>query len=179
MRTRVFTVFSVLLFALAAHASTVVYNFHGVCTDCSNDAPFNGGNGLLTLSDYTAGDDITSDNFVSFVYNSDILTNYSFYGTDEDLYISGSVGLGAQDYLNIHETNGKYFNANASITLPGEGGPINLPQNWCTGNSCLADYGTTFTFTSASSPAATPEPGSLALLGTGMASLAALRKRRK
>ncbi len=137
------------------------FSFTGTCTDCTGQ-----GIGTLTLQNYTPGTALTTANFVYWSYNSNLLPNYFI---DSVSHLSGSIGAVAG-----HD-NVVFYNANFTKQFTSQSN-----GNWCTGNSCLADIGTNGTFSPAgtSSPSPTPEPMTLSLVGTGLAALASLRKRR-
>jgi len=156
-----------LAFASPAHAivatTDTTFQFVGDCNDCAGQ-----GKAQLTLSNYTLGTDITTDNFVSFTYDGTNLLP-SFTETDADViangYISGAIDgpLPATEEFYVSGTNGlfsSYFDG-----------------YWCVGSGgCVADNGVNGIYSVAS--ASIPEPASLGLLTIGAVGLGTIRRRR-
>jgi hypothetical protein len=144
----------------AGPISTTTYFFKGTCADCGGGQTIS--TGELTLqSTYQLGTSITSF-FVSFHYDgSSMLPAFTINSTDLGLIAAGSLPTtlpgAALTTINIGNNNTLLFQDKPSGA-------------WCAGNSCGADQGTVGVF-------GTPEPGSLALLGLGVAALVGLRRR--
>jgi hypothetical protein len=147
-----------------ASADTITYSFTGTCLDCSDPQ------GTLVLQNYTFGDSLEASELVNFTYTSS-LANIDI--TQANLSsLSGSLGSSPGSY-NF-----------AIIPLPNGGQDLGFNTGtdgtWCFG--CLVgggtigiDHGVDGTFSLAS--ASTPEPSTLWLFGTGLTTVAALRRR--
>jgi hypothetical protein len=156
------------VFLLSAnHADAVsiptVITFTGDCLiDCSST-----GTGTLTLGgSYTLGSDIGAS-FISFAYSSSF-TSFTILPTDTGFFAGGSLPgtlPGAADISIFNNTTG--FQSFTS-------------GFWCVGSRCNSqvnnDAGVNGTFNAA---AGVPEPGSLMLLGSGLAGLLYAGRRRK
>jgi PEP-CTERM motif len=127
-----------------------VFNYTGTCTDCTFS------NGQLELfAPYTLGAAITSSNFVNFTYTSNLL-NFSINQDDPGFSVSGSLpsvlpspaDLVIEDDLWEFSTSssGSWFVEDLSI--PRDFGPNNI---W------------------AGAASSAPEPGTIAMLGLGLA----------
>lgn len=156
----------ILLASMPMKANSIVsqpttLTFTGACTDCTNNL------GTLVVSGYSAGTALTlsTANFVSFTYNSSVLTNFSI--TSPTIF-SGVIpaSLPAEFSLSIIGTGGEFI---ANSSLP----------SWCvgTGTSCASDHGTTFSIAVAANP--TPEPGALTLMILGFGGLGLAGRRRR
>ena len=143
-----------LAFASSACAGLYkVYDFTGVCTDCTGD-----GHGVLTLAgDYQLGDVISTSNFVSFSYSSNLVPSYvTILAADVPNMYGILSAVPGEDSLYFQTSNNQqYFYANS-------GG------SWCVGNAC-DDYGSSHQWTAAAG--GVPEPANWALMiaGTWMA----------
>jgi hypothetical protein len=152
-----------------AHAGTtdLQFNFSGTCApdDCVGY-----GTGTLTVENYTPGDELTSDNFVSFTYSSSVYDPGFTIPDTDSVYLGGSIGSTPGEYdVNIYDENN-------SLTFFSSGTDTDSPGSWCSG-ACSADYGSPHVWSLASASTATPEPTSLALLSTGLAALPYARRR--
>jgi PEP-CTERM motif len=153
---------AVILLALpkAARADTEVFTFSGACQDCAGT-----GNGTLTLTGYTPGTALSSSNFVSFDYSSNLT---SFDVTSSNLNdFGGSIGATPGPYdVVINYGDGGLF-------ISQSGG------DWCVGESCLADFGFNNTWSQATGTSPVPEPGTASLVGLGLAAADVVRRRYK
>jgi hypothetical protein len=130
-----------------------VFDFTGACTDCTGD-----GLGVLTLTgDYQLGDVISTSNFVSFSYSSNLVPSYiTILAADApSMYGILSTVPGEDSVYFQTGNNQQYFYANKD-------------GNWCVGNAC-DDYGSSHLWTVGT--AGVPEPSNWALMiaGTSMA----------
>jgi hypothetical protein len=147
----------VLLLANSASATDVVYDFTGDCRDCTGTS-----SGVLTLtSDYTLDDALTTSNFISFTYTSNLISSLTIANSDlQD--ISGSIStIPGVNYV-IIDTPTTTFQSYLSYF-------------WCIGDfDCGEDDGDNFSWTlgSAGSGGATggavPEPGTWTLIIAGV-----------
>ena len=154
------------LFSASAQATVVdtfqQYNFSGVCTDC-NLATHAPSLAELVLKNYVAGTAITRYNFVSFHYDgSDKLAAYTIDNNPLNPDIPSMQGfmyasLATQSVLFVAQGNNHFTVSNSGA--------------WTTD---LQDEGTGGTFSSA-----VPEPGTLALLGLGLAGIGGMMRRRQ
>ena len=96
------------------------YQFVGQCADCTGT-----GVGQLTVQNYTLGDTLTSCNFVSFTYTSN-LTSFTIT-TSGSYYLSGTIPstLPAAATVNVNNSNNGFSS--------------NVNGNWFVG---LLDHGT-------------------------------------
>ena len=154
--TRTIVRLAVLLLVCAFTATpqaTTTYQFVGQCSDCTGT-----GTGLLVLQNYTRGTALTSSNFVSFTYSSN-LTNFSISSAQLTV-ISGSLPTSLPGTANLWLNGG----ANNRLSTGAD--------YWCAGATCALDWGLTHTwsFYSASS---TPAAGAPVLTDTMLLCLAA------
>jgi hypothetical protein len=146
------------LAALAAPAGAVSFDFSGTCMDCTGT-----GKGTLVLKNYHFGDALTSSNFVSFTYSSNLLT-YSLTNVDD---LTGSLtGAAGPAYVAFH---GDGFAFNSFIA-----GPF---SPWCTGKTaaCASDFGLLSSWSLAAG--SVPEPAMWAAMVVGFGLLGASMRR--
>jgi hypothetical protein len=160
----------------AAVIPTVTYEFSGTCTDCTGTAL-----ATLVLQNYTPGDAISDpDQLVSFTYYPTDLfpTGFTILNGDPTLSIGGSVpnGDGPADFYINNDSFFFYTGAFTTGDLSGYTGPDAF-ETGVQAPAVLLDYGTSSSFSLQS--VATPEPSSFLLIGGGLASLVALRRRKK
>jgi len=155
--------------------------FNGVCTSCSGGAAKE--TARLSLFEYNFGDSITDPNVTFLTYGGRYIQGV-FNGRGSLVDASGSLGSGPGEY-------------DVYVHVPGTGFIFETKSDgfWCFDSACSGgpgDYGYAFTWNpyyyaapqppphrnDAITDAGTvPEPASWALLATGVASLAALRRR--
>ena len=156
------------------------YTLSLTCSDCTSSlSSSNNFDATLVLGGYTPGDGSLSDsNFVSFSYASDVVNE----GLITDADLSGFINSDPGDYsITIIDADYTYsfsgigpdssFTVVASgwnqiINNPNPPGPPLLPS----------DIGTVNSFTGPGI-SATPEPGTVTLVGSGLALAAALRRK--
>lgn len=136
------------------------YVFTGDCTDCTGV-----GTGTLVLSNYTLGNALTSGNFISLGYTSNLI-NFSI--TSATLAsISGSLPVSLPGVATLSITAN--VGGNMLVTnINGNGG-------WCAGSSCSGDFGGTSSF--ANAPTGTPEPATLLMSVVGIAAISLVRRK--
>jgi len=147
-----------------------VFTFTGTCTDCLDegaigaDTPTYTSTGTLTLTGFYILDTPIAADFVSFTYNgSPALASFTISEGDTSLSVQGilpAILPGFPSVMQIESVNGEFID---------EGG------SWCAGLDCGSDEGTTGLF---SNSGGAPEPGTVSLLGLGLASVALLGRRR-
>ena len=146
-------------------ANVITYQFTGDCKegDCTGT-----GVGMLTLSDYTLGNEILSSNFVSFTYHSNLI---DISVTPDTLtFVDGFLfaPLPSAEYVFIRGTDsGALFNSSSSL----QGGL------WCGGTACLQDVGPTSAWTLASVDTV-PEPAMFLPIAGAMMAFGLIRRRR-
>jgi hypothetical protein len=140
----------------AAPAAAADFDFSGLCIDCAGS-----GTGTLVLKDYTPGDTLTTDNFVSFTYESNILS-YALTSVDD---LTGSLAGSGPAYVAFHG-GGYTFGSFAA-------GPF---SPWCTGTTgtCASDFGL---FSSWSLASSVPEPAIWGAMVLGFGLLGASMRR--
>lgn len=150
-------------------STQTTYSFSGTCSDCQGPALAE-----LTLANYTAGQSITNNNFVSFHYDgTNLLSGYTILN-DAGLYVSGSINNplpGTENFyvMGFTQTTGAPGLQQVFETFNG--------GNWDTGLPVSADYGPTHLWNATPAATAVPEPMSAALLGAGVLGVAVARRR--
>jgi hypothetical protein len=151
-----------------ASADTLTYDFTGNCLDCSNPQ------GVLVLQNYTFGDPLQASELVSFTYTSS-LADVSV--TQANLSsLTGSLGStpGSYDFEAVFSTEAGIFTFDTATDGTWVYGPDCVGDS-CGGGTIGIDHGTDGTFSPATATA--PEPSTLLLFGSGLTTLAALRRR--
>jgi hypothetical protein len=149
--------------AIPIATQSYVVNFTGFCeVDCSNTAT-----GVLTLQNYALGDFLSSSNFVSFSYSSNVLS-FTISSGDSLLSVGGSIAGNGANSVGIGNADHFFESQNSGL--------------WCVDNSAFCnqlqndDAGTEGTWEV--SARGVPEPGSFALAAIGMAGLLLVATRR-
>lgn len=107
----------------SAVGATTTYQFAGQCSDCSGT-----GVGLLTVQNYTQGAALGNANFVSFSYSSNLI----------------SYTITASNLVGLVGTLPTSLPAPATVTIAGPGNNVHISNSngsWCSGVSCVSDYG--------------------------------------
>lgn len=141
----------------AAPAAAVDFSFSGLCIDCAGT-----GKGTLVLKDYTLGDTLTAANFVSFTYDSNLLS-YSLASVDD---LTGSLAGSGPAYVAFHGGGYTFASFAAGAFSP-----------WCTGGTgaCASDFGLFSDWSLLSS--AVPEPAMWGAMVLGFGLLGATMRR--
>lgn len=146
--------------ALSAPAAAVdtTFLFTGTCSDCTGT-----GKGTLVLKDYTIGDALSTANFVSFSYSSN-LTSFSLDSVNQ---LIGSL-------TNLPGANFVEFNSDDFVFSSFAAGGF---SPWCTGptGTCGDDFGLTSSWSLAA--ASVPEPAMWAVMVLGFGLLGASMRR--
>jgi hypothetical protein len=146
------------LASLATPAAAVSFEFAGTCIDCTGT-----GTGTLVLKDYTIGDTLTTDNFVSFTYSSNLLT---FALTSVDDLTGSLTGATGPAFVAFH---GGGYTFDSFVA-----GPF---SPWCTGvtGACASDFGLISSWSLVA--ASVPEPAIWAVMVLGFGLLGATMRR--
>lgn len=176
----------------AAHAigTETTFYWSANCQDCASTAsvPSFGVTGTLTLLDYELGQEIGSDNFLSFSYSGSNLIRPFFVGGDVT-----DRGAGRFDLGTVYRVDGRVDAVPAAnrFELQFDDGlffQTQLDGSWSVcapdaihyygGNSCgtfePADFGNAAVF---ATTAPVPEPGVWAMLAAGLGVIGLLRRR--
>jgi len=139
------------LAVIAAPAAAVDFQFSGICIDCSG-----AGEGTLVLKDYTLGDTLTSTNFVSFTYTSNLLS-YTLSSVDD---LTGSLGGATGPAFVVFHGGGYTFDSFVA-------GPF---SPWCTGTTgaCSSDFGLISSWSLAAGTVPEPAMWAVMVLGFGV-----------
>ncbi len=148
--------------ATAPTTTYEVYNFSGTCSDCMGY-----GTGTISLENYTPGTPLSSDNFTSFTYSSNLI-DYTIY-TAYDL--EGSIGAGPGSY-DVFLYGEGYFNSANDVLLPFYFNS-QTDGSWSTSQAAPADFGTKGVW-NGSVAGGVPEPGVWALLIAGFVGIGAM-----
>jgi PEP-CTERM motif len=170
--------------ALPAHAAVVgnqTLYFSANCIDCAQQAaqPKFGVNGILTLSgEYQVGDQITHQDFISFEYlGSNLFGAFTVYDTP-GLGLGGLIeNLTGPNWFAFIREDGLFFetrNDGTWILCPNG---LQGEELLCN-NANSADFGDGASISAIAPGNKVPEPGTLALLASGLALTFIARKRR-
>jgi len=149
------------LASMAAPAGAVTFDFSGPCIDCVGT-----GKGTLVLKNYHFGDVLTSSNFVSFSYTSNLLT-YSLASVDD---LTGSLtDVTGPAYVGFH---GGGYTFNSLVA-----GPF---SPWCTGTTgtCGSDFGLISSWSLVAGAVPEPAAWTAMVLGFGLLGASMRRPRR-
>ncbi|MBW8744063.1 MAG: PEPxxWA-CTERM sorting domain-containing protein [Sphingomonas sp.] len=146
------------LAAIAAPAAAVDFKFSGTCIDCSGI-----GSGTLVLKNYTLGTTLTTANFVSFTYSSNLLS-YSLSSVDD---LTGSLTAATGPAFVVFHGGGYTFDSLVA-------GPF---SPWCTGTTgaCSSDFGLISSWSQVAG--VVPEPAMWAVMVLGFGLLGASMRR--
>jgi len=139
----------------AAFTTLTTFLFHGNCSDCTGQ-----GTATLVLGNYTPGTNITTGNFVSFTYSSNLIS-YTING-GELAFASGVIPASLPAAANV--TLGANPCCSRQFTSSTNG-------SWCSGLNCADDNGTGGVWALPGSPTPTPT-GAPALSDVGFSCLA-------
>jgi hypothetical protein len=159
--TALAALFGMAALSAPAAATDTSFLFTGECADCTGT-----GTGTLVLQDYTIGDLLSADNFVSFNYSS----NLTSFTIDSVNGIVGSLStLPGANFVSFF--NGDYVFSSLAV------GGLSA---WCTGTagSCASDFGTSSSWSLAAA-GSVPEPAIWAamVLGFGLLGMTMRRPR--
>lgn len=156
--TALAALFGMAALAAPAAATDTTFLFTGTCTDCTGT-----GTGTLVLQDYTIGDALSTANFVSFTYSSN-LTSFTLNSVNQ---LIGSLS-------NVPGANFVEFNDDDFVFISSALGAI---SPWCTGptGTCGSDFGLTSSWSLAAG--AVPEPAMWAVMVLGFGLLGASMRR--
>lgn len=143
-----------------AAATNMTLSFQGQCGDCTGV-----GTGTLVLKDYTLGTALSTDNFVSFSYSSNLTT---FALSSVSQLIGTFTSLPGPAFMEFNDANFVF----SSFTA----GPI---SPWCTGptGTCGSDFGTTSSWSLAAGSVPEPAMWIAMVLGFGMLGMSLRRPR--
>jgi PEP-CTERM motif len=148
--------------AIVAITATETFSFSGTCSDCSGF-----GTGTLTLQNYTPGNGLSTVNFVSFEYSSNLVGPIDL--TSADIF-NGSIGSAPGSYEVFIDSESAHFTLQTFVN-----------GTWCVdaieGCSTPADFGSEYTWTE--QVAAVPEPSTWAMMILGFCGLGFMAYRRK
>jgi len=149
------------LAAIAAPAAAVDFKFSGTCIDCTGT-----GTGTLVLKNYTLGSTLTSANFVSFSYTSNLLS-YSLNSVDD---LTGSLTAATGPAFVVFHGGGYTFDSLVA-------GPF---SPWCTGTTgaCSSDFGLFSSWSLAAGSVPEPAMWGVMVLGFGLLGASMRRPRR-
>jgi hypothetical protein len=124
----------------AVFTTTTTFLFHGTCSDCTGQ-----GTATLVLGNYTPGANITTANFASFTYSSNLIS-YTI-NPGELAFASGVIPAGLPAAANV--TLGANPCCSRQFTSSTSG-------SWCSGLNCADDIGTGGLWAFPSNPGAGP-----------------------
>jgi hypothetical protein len=141
---------------VAAPPTFETFTFTGDCSDCAGT-----GIGTLKLENYTPGNTLTTGNFVSFEYHSNLITE-AFSNAS---FLNGQLGptFPAAQSVSIFDPLQKFEFFSGTDGF------------WCTGPRCANDIGSSSSWAAT----ATPLPAALPLFAGGLGVVGFFARRRK